>query len=190
MNTPGHAVVNLLILGDRARPNLFAPVALGAIVPDVPMFLFYLHEKMMLATPEPVIWSQSYNKVGWQAFFDVFNSIPLLALAGLTAYALKSPRVVAFCASMALHSVCDLFLHHNDAHRHFYPFSHWRFASPVSYWDPAHYGSIVSSIEIVVVIIGAMWLFKSYPAKSARGFLALILGSYALYIGYAVLVWM
>ena len=189
MNTPGHAVVNLLFLGKRDRPILFAPVALGAVLPDVPMLVFYVYQKTWLGTPEHTIWSESYYLLGWQAFFDVFHSLPLVALAAALAYAMKSPRLVALLVSMMVHAVCDLLLHHNDAHRHFFPFSEWRFASPVSYWDPRHYGAIVSAIEIVVVIIGAVWLFKQYPAKGPRGFLALILASYVFYIAYALAVW-
>ncbi len=189
MNTPGHAVVNLLVLGRRDRASLFAPIALGAILPDLPMMLFYLYQKTWLGTPERTIWSESYYELGWQGFFDIFNSLPLLALAALVAYAMKLPRVLALFASMMIHAFCDFLLHHDDAHRLFFPFSEWRFASPVSYWDPRHYGAIVSSIEIVVVIIGAVWLFKQYPAKGPRSFLAFIVACYLLYIAYAFVVW-
>ena len=189
MNTPGHAVVNLLVLGRRDRASLFAPIALGAILPDLPMMLFYLYQKTWLGTPERTIWSESYHEPGWQGFFDIFNSLPLLALAALVAYAMKLPRVLALFASMMIHAFCDFFLHHDDAHRHFFPFSERRFASPVSYWDPRYYGAIVSSIEIVVVIVGAIWLFKQYPGKGPRGFLAFILACYVLHIAYALVVW-
>jgi len=189
VNTPGHAVLNLLLLGNRECPRLFAPIALGAVLPDVPMFLFYLYQKVWLGTPERTIWSESYYQLGWQAFFDVFNSLPLVAIAALVAHAIKLPRVVALFASMMVHAICDFLLHRNDAHRHFFPFSEWRFASPVSYWDPRHYGAIVSSIEIVVVIIGAFGLFSQYPAKGPLGFLAFIFVCYGLYIAYALMVW-
>jgi len=182
-------VVNLLLLGKRDRPSLFGPIALGAILPDLPMLLFYAHQKVWLGTSEGTIWSESYYLAGWQALFDVFNSLPLMALAGLVAYWRRSPRIVAFCASMLFHAVCDLLLHHDDAHRHFFPFLEWRFFSPVSYWDPRYYGDVVSSIEIFVVVVGASWLFRRYPAKGARGLLGFILASYVLYIAYAFVVW-
>ena len=153
------------------------------------MLLFYAYQKVWLGTSEHVIWSESYYLAGWQAFFDVFNSLPLVALAALVAYAMKSPRVVALCASMMIHAVCDLLLHRHDAHRHFFPFWEWRFVSPVSYWDPRYYGGVVSSIEVVVVVVGASWLFKQYPGKGARSFLGFILASYVLYIAYAFIVW-
>ena len=42
MNTPAHVVLNLLVLSPRDRPRLFTPVTLGAVLPDAPMFAFYL----------------------------------------------------------------------------------------------------------------------------------------------------
>ena len=44
------------------------------------MFVFYAYEKSWLKTPERVIWGEAYYDSGWQTFFDVFNSLPLLAL--------------------------------------------------------------------------------------------------------------
>ena len=86
-------------------------------------------------------------------------------------------------------AVCDFALHRKDAHRHFFPFSDWRFQSPVSYWDPRHYGGIVTTIEMVVVVAGAVVLFKQCPGRGPRAFLGLILLCYAVYIGYALVVW-
>jgi hypothetical protein len=47
---------------------------------------------------------------------------------------------------------CDLPLHHEDAHRHFLPFTNWRFISPVSYWDPEYHGRIIAVIEILFTL--------------------------------------
>ncbi len=120
MNTPGHAIVNLLILGRRDRRSLFAPVAFGALLPDLPMFVFYAYEKSWLKTPERVIRSEAYYDSGWQAFFDVFNSLPLLALGVLVARQLARPHAAVLFLSMMLHTVCDLALHREDAHQHFF----------------------------------------------------------------------
>ena len=188
MNTPGHAVINLLFLGKRERGSLFAPVVFGAVLPDLPMFVFYAYEKSWLKTPERAIWAESYHDLGWQAFFDVFNSLPLLANGVLVARRLAHPHATVLFLSMMLHAVCDLALHREDAHRHFFPFSDWRFQSPVSYWDPRYYGGIVTTIEMVVVVVGVVVLFKQYSGRGPRVFLGLILGCYTFYIGYALVV--
>jgi hypothetical protein len=132
MHTPAHVVVNLAILGRKHRVETIAPIVAGAILPDVPMFLFYLHARVWLGMDEAFIWTQAYHEPGWQIFFDLFNSLPLLALGFLMTRRFETPRLSAFFTSMILHSLGDLALHHSDAHRHLLPFLNWRFYSPIS----------------------------------------------------------
>jgi len=59
-------------------------------------------------------------------------------------------------------------VHNDDAHRHFFPFSNYRFISPFSYWDRNHYGSIVSFVEMLLVLLSTFRLFgfvHSYVGK-------------------------
>lgn len=191
MNTPAHATLNLLLLGRKNRPETAVPIVLGAVLPDVPMMVFYAYEKLIQNTPEQVIWSERYHQPGWQALFDVFNSLPLIMLGMLLAYKLGASRWTWFFASMALHVFGDLPLHHGpDAHRHFFPLSCWRFYSPVSYWHPDHYGGIVSAIEAALVFIGSVFLMRRYESRRLRVLVASIAVFYALYWGYVIVVWM
>ena len=59
-------------------------------------------------------------------------------------------------AAALLHLTFDLPFHHDDDHPHFWPFSDWRFTSPLSYWDPAHDGRVIALAEVglAVVLIG------------------------------------
>jgi hypothetical protein len=189
MNTPAHAVFNLLVLGRKKHPEDLTPIAIGAVLPDMPMVSFYFANKVILGAPEMVIWSQTYYSPGWQIFFDFFNSLPIIALIGLVAWRLGSRWMAMLSASMALHSVCDLLLHNNDAHRHFFPFSNWRFESPISYWDPSHFGLWFAPVEIAMVIVGSFWLLRRYQSRWAKSVFALVAISYAVYIGYVVIVW-
>jgi hypothetical protein len=75
-------------------------------------------------------------------------------------------------ASMVLHSLGDLPIHHDDAHRHFFPFSEYCFISPISYWDPRYHGTIVSLVEILMVSGGSVYLFPKL--QSWLGYSALI----------------
>jgi hypothetical protein len=131
--TPAHALVNWLILGRRDRPQTTAAIVAGSLFPDLPMFAFYAYQKL-LRTPDSDIWGRVYFDSAWQAFFDVFNSIPLIALCLLVTWRLAAIRWTVLFAAMGLHVVFDLPLHQDDAHRHFFPLSDWRFVSPVSYW--------------------------------------------------------
>ncbi len=162
MNTPAHAVVNLLVLGRRERPRLLLPLTVGALLPDAPMLLFYAYYKAVGAA-ENFIWSTAYYDPGWQAFIDIFNSLPLIGLGLLLAHRAAMPRLAALFSSVALHALCDLPLHREDAHRHFFPLSDWRFESPVSYWDPRHGGAVFSLVESIFVVAGCAVLARRGP---------------------------
>lgn len=190
MNTPAHAIAGLLVLGRRDRPELDLPILLGSVAPDVPMVWFYFWQKVVRGVPERTIWSESYFEADWQAFFDVFNSLPVLLGCAVVAWRFGRPRLTAFLAAMAVHVVGDLPLHHDDGHRHFYPLSDWRFESPVSYWDPAHYGGIVAPLEAVLVVAGCFVLARRRTSLGARLAIAAVAVVYALYWGYAVFMWM
>ncbi len=153
------------------------------------MFVFYFIEKVVRGVDEAVIWSQKYYLNGWQNFFDLFNSLPIVAIVFVAGLALKVRNVVLLAASMALHIAGDLPLHHDDGHRHFFPFSDWRFESPVSYWDPAHYGGVVGWFEAALVIVGCVWLVARYTSWFVRGLALFVLVAYGSYIGYALVVW-
>ena len=188
MNTPAHIVLNLLCLG-RTDPGTAAlPVICGAILPDLPMFVFYGILKLR-GVPERVIWRQSYYEPAWQNFIDLFNSVPLILLGlGIAAW-LGSRSGVLLAVSMLLHIAGDLPLHHDDGHRHFFPLSNWRFESPVSYWDPNHYGHIVSVIEVLAVVAACVVLLTNYQSLAARLAVGAIAALYTAYFAYAIAVW-
>ena len=187
MNTPAHAVINLLLMSRDASHGRAAAVVAGALIPDLAIMLFYAWHAL-LGTPESVIWSQEYYRPFWQGLIDSLNSIPLLALAIALSMLAKRPLLLVLFISMLLHCLGDLPLHHDDAHRHFFPFSDWRFASPVSYWDPAYHGEIASLVEIGAVAAAAAWLYRHKPVL--RRWIAALLSIYLLYWIYVLLVWM
>lgn len=189
MNTPAHIVINLLCLGREDHQTIITPVVVGAILPDAPMFVFYFVEKLIKQTPESVIWREAYYDRGWQNFIDLFNSLPLILLAlGFSIYG-GSKIGMLLCCSMVLHIVGDLPLHHDDAHRHFFPFSDWRFISPISYWDPRHYGLLVTKIEILSVVASSIFLAVGYESWWSKGLLGVVAMGYGAYFIYALLVW-
>ncbi|MGK7889157.1 MAG: hypothetical protein AB4042_07465 [Leptolyngbyaceae cyanobacterium] len=189
MNTPSHSIINLWILGLGKPPAVQAAVLIGSILPDAPMFLFYVVEKFIYRTPGAQIWQEQYFLTGWQNFFDVFNSLPLIALGFAWMAWKQSPVGMAFFASMALHVFGDLPLHHDDGHHHFFPLSNWRFDSPVSYWDPNHYGLIVAPIEILVTLVGCIILFPTYHSWLGKGAIATVGLLYTGLITYVVSTW-
>jgi hypothetical protein len=189
MNTPAHIIINMLCLGRQDTSSILTPVVIGALLPDAPMFVFYFVEKVIKGTPEMTIWREAYHQENWQNFIDVFNSIPLIVFGLVLTGWLGSQIGIVFFSSMFLHIIGDFPLHHHDAHRHFFPFSNWRFQSPVSYWDPNHYGTIVTILEIIAVIISCVVLVQNYQSMTGRISVGLIGVSYLAYFIYVFTVW-
>ena len=152
MNTPGHYILNLAFLGKTIAPKQNVALTIGAILPDLPIFVFYLVAKFIYKLPENKIWSEAYYEPFWQNVVALFHSIPLAIIGAIIFYYLDWQAGMFLCISMVCHSLLDLPVHHDDAHRHFYPLSDYRFISPFSYWDIRHYGKYVAFIEMALVI--------------------------------------
>jgi hypothetical protein len=174
LNTPAHLLVNLAVLGGGPRRAHAGAIALGALLPDLPMFGFYVWQKLMLAAPERTIWGSAYFEPSWQLFFDLFNSIPLAAAGLGVALVLRRTDSALFCASVIAHTLLDLPFHREDAHRHFLPLSSWQFVSPLSYWDPAHCGAAVAFVETLLLCGSAALLWRRYEQPWVRICVALL----------------
>ena len=167
MHTPTHLLVSSALLSKSPYRSYWPWITFGALLPDLPMFGFYAYYKAT-GTPESLIWGELYFLPGWQNFFDIFNSLPLAAFVALAGYYLRQPAVLAFALSVLLHLALDLPLHNDDAHRHFFPFSDWRFISPLSYWDSAHHGSWVAIVELLVNIVCLWFLLAKGQMRAWR----------------------
>ena len=190
MNTPAHVVVNLLALTRKPQAGLThsrcSAIVAGALLPDLAIILFYAWQ-LLQGTAETQIWSAEYYRPFWQAWIDSFNSIPLIGLAMLICWQTRRSLWLVFFSSMMLHVFGDLPVHHDDAHRAFFPFSDWRFASPVSYWDPAHYGNWFSSFEIILGLSAAFYM--AWRQALLRPWVAVTTAVYLLYLVYVFIVW-
>ena len=124
-------------------------------------------------------WSDS-----WQAILAPTHAFPIWGAALAVALALRSPVLVAFAASGLLHRACDSPVHATDAHRQFWPLTDWRFRSPVSYWDPAHYGDIVGPLEAALAIGLTVLMPIRYRSLPARAALVTVLLAYAGTLAY------
>lgn len=187
MNTPAHAILNLLVFKRHSEQN--APIIIGALLPDSPMFIFYFVEKFIRNIPENIIWMESYHTPIWQNFFDIFNSFIIIGLLFFIGLWINNNWLQLLCKSMALHGIFDLPLHHDDGHRHFFPFTDWRFSSPISYWDPNHYGHIFSLFEVALVIVGSIVLFRIHTSKVWRISIAVLILIYIAYFIFALFFW-
>ena len=180
MKTPSHAIINLAILGRTQHSELNLLIVTGGILPDIPIFLFYFWAKYIARLPEATIWSKAYYEPFVQNIVALFHSIPLAGIGWLIAYYLGWPSVQILFISTILHSLGDLPVHNDDAHRHFFPFSNYRFISPISYWDRKHYGSIVSLVEMLLVLLSTFRAFGLVNSYFGKGLLIFVNGFYLI----------
>ncbi len=189
MDTTAHIVCNLLVQSRPSYPRIFIWTIVGAILPDLPIFVFYAWESGIVGSSESEIWSTRYFLPGWQNFIDLFNSIPLVILALAASIYFRLQWGVVVTVGMLLHIAFDIPLHHDDAHRHFFPISNWRFFSPFSYWDSRFYGDILRPAQVVFVFGGLIWLWMRHPGRSVKVCVLLLALTYIIYQVFAYLAW-
>jgi len=181
MNTQSHVILSCTLLrfcgGERLSrlPRVNLVLCCGALVPDLPIYLFFAWGTLLARIPQQRLWSEVYFEPDWSALVGAFHSFPIWGTGILLCWLLRQPRAALFCAAALLGAAEDFFLHHDDAHMHFWPLSHWRFISPVSYWNPAHHGIPATLIEILVVTLAGAWLWKRLETRWGKSLLALAL---------------
>ena len=174
MNTPSHYIINLAFVGSAIANKQNAAITIGAVLPDVPIFMFYFVAKYLLKIPESKIWSEAYYEPLNQDITALFHSIPLALIGAGICYYFDWQFGTALFISMVCHSLLDLPVHHDDAHRHFYPFSDYRFISPFSYWDVRHYAKYVAGVELLLVLGSNPFVFALLKSPVSKGIVLLI----------------
>jgi hypothetical protein len=163
------------MLGKRAERIRCVNVVLfsGAAVPDVAIFVFFIWYTLFDPIPQRVMWSEYAFLVEWQFVFSMFHSFPLWVITSIAFLLLKMPRSALFCLAVLLSALQDFLVHHDDGHGHFFPFSDYRFESPISYWDPAHYGWYASAAEVILVLGASVWAYRRLETRWGKSFLVL-----------------
>jgi membrane-bound metal-dependent hydrolase YbcI (DUF457 family) len=187
MNTQSHILMGALLFG-KPLPKLAMAGALGGLVPDLPMFAIVAGLRLSGHRFEEI-----FGKLYWERWWQVCNAVShsfLLwgALALISGYMIlrtsgasapKAALLFAFSGAAFVHSCVDFLVHRDDAHMQFWPLSDWKFVSPVSYWDRAHYGDRFGLFEAALGIAMAALLFRRHRSLLTRCALALCMALYA-----------
>ncbi|MEO0981253.1 MAG: cobalamin biosynthesis protein CobQ [Pseudomonadota bacterium] len=184
--TQTHLLVAGALLARPGRRRRNAAVMAGALIPDAAIFALFAWG-LAAGVPQETLWRETYWSPGWQAVIAAGNSMPLYgALLCLSLLVIQPsdgrPRAEALPALFALaaliHLAGDLPLHNDDAHRHFWPLTDWRFISPLSYWDRDHHAAWIAPLEALLGIAAAIVLFRRFQARWVRAALALAIAAY------------
>jgi hypothetical protein len=180
VNTPTHLLINWTVA--KSIPEANAPssaVLLGAVAPDLPLYAlsiggiaWFRFVKGMPAdeVQRHVFGNLFYNDPIWITLHNVLHSPLVLVVVLVFLYQRLEPGAFAqswwtwFFASCLLHTLVDIPVHHDDGPLVFWPLNWtYRFSSPVSYWDTAHYGiqMMITEATLAVILAGrliAQWL--------------------------------
>jgi uncharacterized membrane protein YesL len=155
---------------------------LGGVTPDVPMLLI-VFTLMVTGVPANRIFEELYWQDWWQICNAIGHSFLLwsaLLVLGLVLRS-KSDRwtlLAIYSASALLHAVVDFLVHREDAHMSFWPLMRYKFISPVSYYDSAHYGGPFSLFEAALGVLMVVILIRRFQHRWVRIGLAVLLVPY------------
>jgi membrane-bound metal-dependent hydrolase YbcI (DUF457 family) len=197
MNTQSHVIMGAVLMGRGVSAKAWAG-AVGGLIPDVPMIAIVIALKIS-GIPDQVIFGSLYWQNWWQTTnaighnFWLWSGLVLLGLLmrdrlSASAAAFDRWTLVALLAGSALlHSVIDFLCHREDAHMSLWPLTRWKFMSPVSYYDPAHYGLWFALFEASLCILLAVILFRQFKPRVLRVVLALAITLYVAVPAYFIL---
>jgi hypothetical protein len=153
VNTPTHAALNFLVLGRRpGAPRGW--IVTGAILPDLPMYAFFVLQVYVFREPWEEIWRRIYFQPNWQTVFDAFHSIPIFLVIGAWFCWRRNPRGEVFAVSLLMHSLVDWPTHLEDAHAYFWPIWRQPMHGVMSYWHP---GSPMWMVELSLLFAAGAW---------------------------------
>ncbi len=188
MQTQSHLLIAAAAIVPLRRwpGSVCAPALLfGAVLPDIPFFVLTVAGEIyyrVLAPPPPtksimeyLHFTLFYGEPLWIIGHNFFHSLvidSILLMIGLWWWKRRGERrggrwgmiIFWLALSMLLHVTIDVFTHHSDGPLIWFPLNwSYRFASPISYWEPTYGGQgfavfeTVLDLALVAYLVVALW---------------------------------
>lgn len=182
MQTPSHFLITAVVnrqLSQRGIPVQTWAFLIGSFLPDLPFTLLTLGGEIyyrwfaMLPTSGSIMeylhFTLFYTDPVWVIGHNVFHSLIIntgLLIVGCIGFRYRKRWglfVSWLAASMEFHMLIDIFTHHTDGPLFLFPINwSYRFASPISYWEPAYHGRIFTIFEylldaLILAYFGWQW---------------------------------
>lgn len=194
MQTPSHLLITAFLArrvsSNRAVPLQRTALLVGSFLPDIPFALlslgygaYYRWWATPLIPPGEIMLYLHLEKFFidpiWLIGHNFFHALPINSLLLLIGYlAWRHQRrwgrpLFWLAVGTLFHTILDILTHHNDGPLLFFPLNWtYRFASPVSYWDPDHFGTLFSIGEIflnslLLLFFIQLWFKNRRKAQSA-----------------------
>lgn len=137
----------------------------GALFPDIPTYLFFLVCGVLLGYSGQEMWGDMYFNSGWAIPITLTHSFIIWPFLMSMATFFGWKFLQYFSLSALLHTAVDFCVHTDDAYRHFWPLSNWKFHSPISYYNSAEYGQYVGAFDSLLVLGLLFFLYYKYTGK-------------------------
>ena len=160
MNTPAHLLIGAAAFARPPQGRILLAALLGAVLPDLSLYLMVGVSLFVLGIPEQVVFGQLYYSRTWQTVFAIDNSFILWGIALLLAVWRGWHVIAVGAAAGLLHLATDFVLHAGDGRPQFWPLSDWVFHSPVSYWDSDHHALWVAPVSAAVCLAAYVVLWQ------------------------------
>ena len=185
MHTDAHAFYTWFLAKHGVKAGRAAGVAgaVGATLPDLPAGLaaLYYGGVYLLGGDVPAgetMLDAVFFKGPFGATGSALHSIvpPAALLAVYAAVRSQGVRVdgrlvlLWFLIGWAGHTVADFLTHVDDTRPLFWPLSGWEWSSPVSYYNPRHYGREFIAVEHGGMLVLSLWLlYRRLYGHGKRG---------------------
>lgn len=192
MITSTHALLALAALSKRGEAKRNLSVLTGSLLPDLAIFLWAPYQSIVNDVSGAEMWDKLYFEPPMQNLIAWFNSVPIYAgllLIGILARSKTWGKLLmVFALAALIHIATDMPVHADDAYRHFWPISDWRFYSPLSYWDVNHHAGWVGKLDILIALISIAVLWRRFSGRWVKIALGVTAFLYMLVlVGSAVL---
>ena len=168
MNTPSHWLMTITaakLIPWAQKPPRWA-LGLGSIAPDIPLYflsfggIYYFRD--YLGWEDKRVFSHLFDDLYfkdpvWIALHNFLHSPTMLIMLLGAALAIRGIRprlsrwLIFFLSACMLHSIVDVLTHNDDGPVIFFPFDwHYRFPSPISYWDRDHHAGPFMIFEFLL----------------------------------------
>lgn len=196
MQTYSHFLITaaLNIQLKRREQKVNTPwLLVGSILPDLPFTLltlvfwaYYLwvapisDDQTVMSVMEYMHFDLFYRDPVWIIGHNFFHAPFILLAIGVIGWQLRhklwGARLLWLSVGAGLHTLIDIFTHHSDGPLILFPFNWtYRFASPISYWEPEYYAWLLSPLEhlldlaLIVYLVGLWWQHRQKKKLTQLG---------------------
>ena len=192
MTTPSHFIVTAALAKRQRKVELpLWAVLVGSVAPDIPIYFLmsgttlymWLQGENLSEAHEWMAETLFYTSPYWVIPHNFLHAPLILAVGLVLLWRYRHTQGTVqrwlfwFLVAAALHTLIDILTHNSDGPLLLFPFD-WslRFSSPISYWDPAHFGRQFFIFELSLDLLLVLYLFRAQLQRRWQQFKAIIEG--------------